>query len=258
MDLDLLLNNVGLIYNGKDKDGIWHSCGTTDKPRSSNGRYYIDGEVVFWYNWRTGCSGGINIKCPVVKVKRRMPMVETKVQTPLQLTFDKCNYHEYVERKKCIYKSDLMQFNGNLIIPMQNYKHEIMSYQMITSNGKYFAKDRSSKNLFYRFTTEHTRNTIILAEGWATANAIHQCTPYDVIACLSAGNIRNVYNTLKSQWGNIVIIVIADNDEAGIRACQGLNYITLGNDGEDFNDIFIRLGLWDTMDLLLDNIKDMA
>lgn len=258
MDLASLLNNVGLIYNGKTQTNIWHPCGTIENPRSGDGRYYIDEDVVFWYNWKKGIHGGINIKHPVAKVKRKIPIYipTQEQQLPLKLTFDKCNYHEYIERKQCVYTNNLLQDREALIIPMQNHTYEIMSYQRIYNNGnKLFAKGRLSKGLFYRFTTGKDSKFTLLAEGWATANAIHQCTAYDVYACLSACNIKHVYNYLKDIYNPVVI---ADNDIAGINACIGLRHVVIGNDGEDFNDTFIRLGLWDTMDLLHDHIKSMV
>jgi hypothetical protein len=248
------LASVGLIYNGKNKHNKWNSCGTEDKPKSKNGRYYITDKVIFYYNWRLGTKGSIYIGYTKLYCNFKIPELPEVILKPIKIYYNKCNYHSYLDRKQCIYTENIYKNNDTLIIPLYKTDGLIYSIQYITKDGnKFFSKDKSSKGLFHRLTKYSESNTVLLCEGYATGNAIHQCTDLDVYCCMSLANIWNVYRELKEYCNPIIV---KDNDAKG-RSIPIIGF-TVGNDGEDFNDYFIRVGKCQATTILQDRIKKMG
>lgn len=55
-------------------------------------------------------------------------------------------------------------------------------------------------------------NTLLLAEGFATAATLHQATGHAAAACFSCGNLLAVARAMRDKYPHIQLIVCADND----------------------------------------------
>jgi hypothetical protein len=255
MNYESLLIRVGLIFNGNYKKNTWISCSTIDKPGRKKGSYFITDEgFILWKNWRTGEHGAISEYGLRVNKKVIYKKIEEKTLPPLILKFMRCTSHDYLERKKCVLTDNLMINYDNLVIPMYDFDGNVMSYQSINKDGgKLFAKGRPTKGLFHLLSNNSDSKTVFITEGYATGNAVYQCSKYDTYVSFSASNILNVYNKL-SKFG-CRPIVVCDNDPVGTDLSNSLLSVIIGNKGEDFNDVFIRVGKCQATALLLDHVK---
>ena len=104
-----------------------------------------------------------------------------------------------------------------------------------------------------------------LAEGFATAATIHQCTEEPVISCLNADNLMVVAEYFKKKYPDTTFVIAADNDEEtaktlgknpGRIAAQavsealdiGVTHCTVNS---DFNDLYCLHGAQAVRNILL-------
>lgn len=160
--------------------------------------------------------------------------------------------HEYLKNKKISLGNALVNsYKGQsrLVIPLidsipsNQSKFTIKALQFIDTNGnKRFSG--SFKGLFHIASDyERSKDVIVIAEGYATAQSIAESTTFCVIAAMSASNLKNVTGEISKQLPDSRIVIAADNDEAGRNAAQGVSdipnvqivYPTQGF--KDFNDM---------------------
>lgn len=166
--------------------------------------------------------------------------------------------HEYLKNKKISLGNALVNsYKGQsrLVIPLTDFipsnhsKFTIKALQFIDENGnKRFL--RSSKGLFHIASDfDKSKDTIVICEGYATAQSIAESTDLFVIAAMSSINIKNVSEKIAAQFPNSRIIIAADNDDAGRNAAQRVSdipntrivYPTQGF--KDFNDMYQVVGI---------------
>ena len=130
--------------------------------------------------------------------------------------------------------------------------------QTITNAKKQFSKGltKEGAGAFIGQDTE----TLVVTEGYATAQAVHLATGYQVLFALDATTIpKNVAILLKHD-PNRKLIVAADADEAGNKAVEksGVVYSLPSQKGEDWNDVFVRDGAAATATQFEQNIQAFA
>lgn len=111
--------------------------------------------------------------------------------------------------------------------------------QTISADGKkLFDKGMSQEAAFSPIGGTPGGITYI-AEGWATASSVNACTGRPCIFALNSGNLPKVAKTLQETFPDVMFVVAADNDDAGIKAAKetGLLYRAPKRDGADWNDI---------------------
>ena len=112
-------------------------------------------------------------------------------------------------------------------IPVYNIAGELKSMQYINEDGtKRFAKDSQQEGCLHVIGTKDLKaaNTIILAEGYATAATINEVTD-DTVACVAtfnSGNLPLVAKELGKEFPNKQFIIAGDDDLA-VKAKQGFN-----------------------------------
>jgi putative DNA primase/helicase len=121
--------------------------------------------------------------------------------------------HPYLTRKQ-VKSFGLRLYKGLLLIPLYNENRELCSLQFINSEGaKWFKQDTHIKGCF--FPVGNVDGIIYIAEGYATAAAIHEATSRSVIVAFSAHNLLPVAKITRKQYSNAEIIICADNDAFG-------------------------------------------
>ena len=108
---------------------------------------------------------------------------------------------------------------GQLVIPLRNIKGEIQTLQFIDANGnKRFLANAPVKGAFFsiglddKFLALHPEAPILIAEGFATAATVFECTGYPTVAAMNAGNLYPVSEAIRDRYPDRKIIIMADFD----------------------------------------------
>lgn len=161
----------------------------------------------------------------------------------------------------------MSQYNS-LIVPAYDVAGKLQTVQYINEDGtKRFAKDAKREGSFHPiggFDRIQKSNTIVIAEGYATANSIASvCVQVGeqnvaVVGALSAGNLEAVATSLHEKFPDKQIFIAADCDKVGLetaeKAAQAVNgsvitpsfstaNLELNPSPNDFNDVHMLDGL---------------
>ncbi len=107
-----------------------------------------------------------------------------------------------------------------------------------------------SKGLFYVASKYSIKkDTVIVCEGYATAQSIAEATEIYTIACMSSTNMNTTVLKVSQLLPNSKIIIAADNDNAGGKAAEesqqavnGVSIVYPMHCCNDFNDLYVRHG----------------
>ncbi len=120
------------------------------------------------------------------------------------------NNHPYLVSKK-IRSYGLRQLKGKLLIPIY-IDGEISSLQTIANNGsKIFLPNGEIKSGY--FEIKANPNIILIGEGYSTVASCYQATNYHCVIAFNAGNLKAVAFTIRHQYPQSQIILLADNDQ---------------------------------------------
>jgi putative DNA primase/helicase len=102
--------------------------------------------------------------------------------------------------------------DGALMVPVKDSASVIQGMQFISPDGsKKFKTGTAKAGNCYRIGTVKD-DTIIIAEGFATASSVHQATGHCVLVSFDAGNLQPVAELIRSKRPGMRIILAADND----------------------------------------------
>lgn len=107
---------------------------------------------------------------------------------------------------------------GDLIVPVMDMKGEIKSLQTIQSKDKdsswkSFVKGGEKSGCFYSSDGKAPdAKSVILAEGFATAQSVAKMTGKQVLTVFDAGNIKKVAENIRKEYPKAEIIIASDND----------------------------------------------
>lgn len=131
---------------------------------------------------------------------------------------------------------------GDLLIPVTDIDGAIMSLQTINyaCMKRFFpgAKMRGGMHVIQGKRSD----AIYLVEGWATGASVVEYTDHTTICCFSSGNLPVVAEIVRQHYPDIPMAIIADHDDAGIKAANKAAYATGARvwyppvAGYDFND----------------------
>lgn len=255
-------------------------CPTTDKPRSTNGAYYWDGEKGWVFNW----SGEARVQWwndPHAKewteeekrawaMKRRAAAVEVErknenaaLQAAMLLRSTVPGPHDYLIRKGLPKVDGLVMEDGALLVPMRNlFTNELQGAQVIRWTleemkwEKKMVPGMKAKGAVLRLGPKTAAETI-LCEGYATGLSIELAARQmrlnaAVLVCFSDSNMVHVASLLTK--GKRIVFADNDKSEAGERAARetGLPYCMSAIEGEDANDVHKRGGLLPVCALLME------
>jgi len=247
--------------------------GTVEKPKSTNGAYYWDGQRGWVFDW-SGASTVIWYENPNAKPwteeekrawmdRRRSQQSDQQkryekvgLQAEAILKSAKLDHHNYLEYKGFKDEKGLV-LGDKLLIPMRNVvTNKVTGYQAIVfdyTTHKYDKKmllGMKARNSVL-FIGDRKGEEFWLVEGYATGLSLHQALrscglKASVVVCFSAHNLVAVADQIKGKR-----FIFADNDasETGQKAAEstGLPWTTADEQGWDANDLHIKSGLFNVV-----------
>lgn len=157
--------------------------------------------------------------------------------------------HPYLTRKKIQPHGIKINKYGALTIALYNEKLELVNLQFIDADGnKRFLKGGKKKDCFCWLGSP--TETILVAEGFATAASLHEHKGFQTFVAFDKGNLECVAKIIRSNRPDAQIIIAGDNDESGVgqnaaRAAAfavGGKFIIPKEVGMDWNDVLTQGG----------------
>jgi putative DNA primase/helicase len=120
------------------------------------------------------------------------------------------NDHPYL-RKKCVHAFGIRRLRNALVIPVRDAAGELHSLQFIEPDGsKKFLTGGRVAGCYFGIGKPF--DSLLLAEGLATASTLHMATGAAVACCFHAGNLLPVAKALRRKFPRLLMVVVADND----------------------------------------------
>lgn len=125
--------------------------------------------------------------------------------------------HGYLLKKRIKPHGLKVNTKGQLIVPLYDSNVNLANVQTIAPSGqKLFLKGGQVKGCFAIFGDWTKDLTILICEGVATAISLHENTGKCVIAAMSAGNLLEVSQIIRSLRPDAELILCGDNDPSGL------------------------------------------
>ncbi len=255
--------------------------GTVDKPRSTNGAFFWDGQRgwvmdwsgearVMWYEdpnakpWTDQEKREWALKRQTANADKDRSYELAAERAMITLRNAKPSTHPYLQIKG-FPDEKMLVLDNKLLIPMRNVvNNKIQGYQSIywdAPNMKYEKKMlpgmRAKNAVFYMGNKDALETWLV--EGYATGLSVRDAlrsmgSKASVVVCFSASNMVQVADQIKGQR-----YVFADNDpskshpdtgaevgKTGEKAAiqTGLPWTMADTEGWDANDLHKKLGLW--------------
>lgn len=120
------------------------------------------------------------------------------------------NTNPYLMRKR-VHAYGIRAIGDMLLIPARDVHGVLHTLQFIMPDGtKRFLTGGRIAGCYYAIGKP--RDTLLIAEGLATASTLYQATGHAVAACFSCGNMEAVARALRRKFPRLRMIVCADND----------------------------------------------
>jgi phage/plasmid primase-like uncharacterized protein len=126
-----------------------------------------------------------------------------------------------------------------VVIPCADEYGRIWNLQYISSSGHKFYRGGLLKGLMHQIG-EDSSNFAFLSEGYSSAASVRQCTGKTVFVCFSAGNIKEVRDTLLNCYPAMKLVLAGDNDEIG--RSTGVFPAVYPSKEKDWNDFMLKYG----------------
>jgi phage/plasmid primase-like uncharacterized protein len=204
-------------------DGQWHRCDATNKRDGrDDGSYvlHVDGPVPWglYRNWTDGKDldhwrGDVNrtmTDAERAELEQRMEEARKAAEIDaaakakeaaeeakrLWERSQEASDHPYLRRKK-IHSHGVRVVGRKLLVPMYTPECELVNVQFIDEDGsKFFLRGGRVKGCLWEIDG---KDSVIEAEGFATAAKIHEATGYNVILAFSAGNLGAVAKWIRGK-----------------------------------------------------------
>ena len=116
---------------------------------------------------------------------------------------------DYLERKGIDLKG--VRYTGDVLLVPMYRDGEMVSVQRILPDGtKLFLKNSDHVGAY--FSIGRDVSTIVLCEGVATGQVVHNATGWAVICAFNAGNLKPVSQSIRKKYPDARILIAADND----------------------------------------------
>ena len=156
---------------------------------------------------------------------------------------------------------------GTLIIPMVNERRELVNCQVISDNFKMFLTGGQVIGAFHLIGSVRAGDAILIGEGYATMNTLHDATGFPCAVAFNANNLLAVSRIIQMLYPANAKIITADNDhhnndkkvgndglnKARIASSDiGCRMVTVPNQAgvSDFNDFDVINGRYALINLL--------
>jgi phage/plasmid primase-like uncharacterized protein len=118
------------------------------------------------------------------------------------------------------------------LIPVYSHTGQLQGIQQITSTGYKLMRGTFANGLLWiggGATTGETENRLYIAEGWATACAVHIRTRNPVIVAFATSNLMSVGKWARDRYPDAEIVFAVDNDTESFIKVAGQ---TINNPGK--------------------------
>ncbi|MEI8026606.1 MAG: toprim domain-containing protein [Pseudomonadota bacterium] len=180
--------------------------------------------------------------------------------------FSQCveSEHPYLRRKQVSsFGTKVSNYKdlNSLVVPVYNFKGQIMGLQFIPEGGiKKFLPGTQKKGNFFQIgdLSEKTK-TVFVSEGFATGASAHMATELPVFVAFDSGNLVSVASQLRDRYPEIVIVIAGDDDRSNpqnpgrkkaleaakeVKGCAVFPVFTEEESNySDFNDLHVSHGL---------------
>ncbi|MFD2754497.1 DUF927 domain-containing protein [Comamonas terrae] len=126
----------------------------------------------------------------------------------------------YLHRKGVMGYGVRYAADGCLLVPLRDEKGELWNVQRIApakpakGPDKLFLKGGRKSGLWHMLGGAEGAETVLLAEGYATAASLRQATGLPVATAFDAGNLLHVAKALHGQMPEALLVVCGDDDAA--------------------------------------------
>jgi P4 family phage/plasmid primase-like protien len=162
--------------------------------------------------------------------------------------------HQYLMLKGIRPNMVRVDINGALLVPVYGSDGQIQSLQRIAPDGqKRFTKGGKMRGGHVWLGEPENGATLLLCEGFATGDTLSRATGHAVCVCFSAGNLRNVAESLRKRYTKAALIIAGDDDAQtegnpgrtkATEAAQAVaGTAVFPANGGDFNDLEQAEGL---------------
>ena len=205
---------------------------TGDKPGSRNGWAVCYGDAGSFGIWKTGESHTWHVQSskPQTPAERAALQQQIKAVRQLRATEQTAvhesartraarlwatarpatNSHPYLQRKS-IPAIGIRQLREMLVIPARDTSGTLHTLQFISADGsKRFLTGGRITGCY--FSIGKPVDSLLIAEGLATASTLYQATGRAVAVCFSCGNMMPVARALRLKFPRLRLTLCADND----------------------------------------------
>lgn len=160
--------------------------------------------------------------------------------------------HPYLVNKS-VRPHGLRKIGDDLLLPI-TVNGRIASTQTIQPDGgKLFLTGGEVAGGYYLIGDTANAETLLIAEGFATAASLHEATGFPAVVALNAGNLGKVAVVMQKQYPGVSLMICGDNDAEtdgnpgkkkateAAAACGGV--AVFPGAGTDFNDMAQSEGL---------------
>jgi putative DNA primase/helicase len=155
-------------------------------------------------------------------------------------------------------KSHGLRYQQNaILVPVMDIDGAVHGFQKVWPDGsKRFAKGTDKYGNFFLIGNQN--DTILIAEGYATAATLYEVTGHAAVVAFDAGNLLPAAVTIRGRYPNAIIVVCADNDQwtdgnpglsAAIKASRTIrgllaipDFANSTSKPTDFNDLYCLEG----------------
>ena len=204
-----------------------------DKPGSLNGWAYPfpDGAGCAFGSWKTGVAAchfadGVQVnsierKRVMMEARRAIGAIQRKAEVAaaaecrakISSAVPASDNHPYLLRKG-VGAHGIYQSGDWLLIPIHDQYGSVQSIQYIMPDGTERFKSGAllKGGRYWLGGLVVNDKTIFIAEGYATAATVREVTGCPVCVAFTAGNLREVSESVRSEFPRARIIIAADND----------------------------------------------
>lgn len=267
-------------------------CGTTDKPRSSNGAYLWDGRKGWVMNWSTdGVAhwyddphakpwGEEEKQAWIAQRERSRAEEDRRHQRAAKRAAELLRTavpgrHDYLIRKGLHDAQGLVLPDGDLLVPMRSvHSNELQGAQLIHWNAedlkweKKMLPGMKARGAVLRLGPRSATETVF-CEGYATGLSIELAVRQmrlnaAVLVCFSDVNMVLVAEQIKRGRRYVFADHDRESKQTGKRAGEeaarrtGLPYCLSPVEGEDANDVHARAGIFAVVSLLMKARQEVA
>lgn len=239
--------------------GEWH-CRQCDEPNHGDGLDLIarsQGITITAAAQKVSSVLGVDARTPEPKPAREKPQTDIAGKVAALAAKASPGQSAYLASKglQCPFP---MLSDGSLLLVLKNGADATTGAQVIKPDGsKRLVAGTVKKGSFCVVNTGETPETVIIAEGLATALSVQQFRPdATIIAAIDAGNLLPVAQVMRQRYPGAQIIIAADNDikpgepntgksaaENAAKAVSGWVALPQSEEKADWNDFHQQHGL---------------